>query len=205
MVAKTKTNKKINVVSDEIRSEPLKDEYEIELVRRMIRDHTKEPLRNLIIFNLGINNGIRTNDILKLKISDVWGKEYTTIRESKTGKQREIRLNVANLQEDIKAYVGNRKWNDSTYLFTSYKDPAKPIQTVAVYRMFKRINKVSGGQLPHLTAHSMRRTFGYQYYKKTHDIVTLMKLFNHSKQAITLRYIGIEREEIRNSLRDFEL
>lgn len=205
MVAKTKTNKKINVVSDEIRSEPLKDEYEIELVRRMIRDHTKEPLRNLIIFNLGINNGIRTNDILKLKISDVWGKEYTTIRESKTGKQREIRLNVANLQNDIKEYVGNMKWDDNTYLFRSYKDPNKPIQTVAIYRMFKRINKVSGGQLPHLTAHSMRRTFGYQYYKKTHDIVTLMKLFNHSKQAITLRYIGIEREEIRNSLRDFEL
>ena len=205
MVAKTKTNKKINVVNDEIRSEPLKDEFEIKLVRRMIKKHTKEPLRNLIIFNLGINNGIRTNDILKLKISDVWNKEYTTIRESKTGKQREIRLNVANLQQDIKAYVGNMKWNDDTYLFRSYKDPNKPIQTVAIYRMFKRINKVSGGQLPHLTAHSMRRTFGYQYYKKTHDIVTLMKLFNHSKQAITLRYIGIEREEIRNSLRDFEL
>lgn len=205
MVAKTKTNKKINVVSDEVRSEPLKDEFEIKLVRRMIKQHTKEPLRNLIIFNLGINNGIRTNDILNLKIKDVWNKEYTTIVESKTGKKREIRLNVANLQNDIKTYVGNRKWNDDTYLFTSYKNPSEPIQTIAVYRMFKRINAVSGGQLPHLTAHSMRRTFGYQYYKKTHDIVTLMKLFNHSKQAITLRYIGIEREEIRNSLRDFEL
>lgn len=205
MVAKTKTNKKINVVSDEVRSEPLKDEYEIKLVRRMIKKHTKEPLRNLIIFNLGINNGIRTNDILNLKVKDVWNKEYTTIRESKTGKQREIRLNVANLQQDIKTYVGNRKWNDDTYLFTSYKNPSEPIKTVAVYRMFKRINEVSGNQLPHLTAHSMRRTFGYCYYRQTKDIVTLMKLFNHSKQAITLRYIGIEREEIRNSLRDFEL
>ena len=203
MVAKT--NKKINVVSDEVRSEPLKDEYEIKLVRRMIKQHTKEPLRNLIIFNLGINNGIRTNDMLKLKVSDVWDKDYATIRESKTGKQREIRLNVANLQDDIKAYVGNRKWNDDTYLFTSYKNPSEPIKTVAIYRMFKRINEVSGGQLPHLTAHSMRRTFGYMYYKKTHDIVTLMKLFNHSKQAITLRYIGIEREEIRESLKDFVL
>ena len=205
MVSKTKTNKKITVVSDEVRSEPLKDEFEIDLVRRMIKQHTKEPLRNLIIFNLGINNGIRTNDILKLKVKDVWDKDYATIRESKTGKQREIRLNVANLQNDIKTYVGNMKWDDNTYLFRSYKDPSKPIQTVAVYRMFKRINEVSGNQLPHLTAHSMRRTFGYWYYKQTKDIVTLMKLFNHSKQAITLRYIGIEREEIRNSLRDFEL
>lgn len=196
---------KRKIVNDEVRSEPLKDEFEIDLVRRMIKLHTKEPLRNLIIFNLGINNGIRTNDILKLKVSDVWEKEYTTIRESKTGKQREIRLNVANLQQDIKEYVGSMKWDDNTYLFRSYKNPSEPIQTIAVYRMFKRLNKVSGGQLPHLTAHSMRRTFGYQYYKKTHDIVTLMKLFNHSKQAITLRYIGIEREEIRNSLRDFEL
>lgn len=198
-----KVQKKIK--NAEIKSEPLKEQWQIELVRNLIETRTKEPLRNKIIFNLGINNGLRTGDILNLKIKDVINKDYAQVVEGKTGKRREIRLNVANIKQDIKEYVGKRKWSDDTYLFTSYKDHTKPIETIAVYRMFKRLNKVSGGALPYLTAHSMRRTFGYFYYKQTKDIVTLMKIFNHSNQSITLRYIGIEREEIRESLRDFVL
>lgn len=198
-----KVQKKVK--NAEIKSEPLKEKWQIELVRNLIETRTKEPLRNRIIFNLGINNGLRTGDILNLKIKDVWDKDYAQIIEGKTGKRREIRLDVANIKDDIKEYVGKRKWNDNTYLFTSYKEPNKPIETIAIYRMFKRLNKYSGGALPYLTAHSMRRTFGYWYYKQTKDIVTLMKIFNHSNQSITLRYIGIEREEIRESLRDFVL
>lgn len=198
-----KVQKKVKNV--EIKSEPLKEKWQIDMVRNLIEKHTKEPLRNKLIFNIGINNGLRTGDILNLKIKDVYNKDTAMIVEGKTGKRREIRLDVANIKDDIKEYVGKRKWSDDTYLFTSYKDHTKPIETIAVYRMFKRLNKVSGGQLPYLTAHSMRRTFGYHYYKQTHDIVMLMKIFNHSNQSITLRYIGIEREEMRESLKDFVL
>lgn len=193
------------IESAEVRSEPLKTKYQIKQVRDLIENYTREPLRNKIIFNIGINNGIRTGDIVKLKIKDVYGKDYVRIRESKTGKTRDIRLNVAGIKEDIIKYVGAKKWNDDDYLFTSHKDPRKPISTTAVYRIFKRLNAVSGGQLPHFTAHSMRRTFGYFYYKNTHDIATLMQIFNHSSQSITMRYIGMDREELKKNLKDFVL
>lgn len=193
------------IESAEVRSEPLKTKYQIKQVRDLIENYTREPLRNKIIFNIGINNGIRTGDIVKLKIKDVYGKDYARIRESKTGKTRDIRLNVAGVKEDIIKYVGAKKWNDDDYLFVSHKDPRKPISTTAVYRIFKRLNAVSGGQLPHFTAHSMRRTFGYFYYKNTHDIATLMQIFNHSSQAITMRYIGMDREELKKNLKDFVL
>ena len=193
------------IESAEVRSEPLKTKYQIKQVRDLIKDYTREPLRNLIIFNIGINNGIRTGDIVKLKIKDVYGKDYARIRESKTGKTRDIRLNVAGVKEDIIKYVGAKKWNDDDYLFVSHKDPKSPISTTAVYRIFKRLNAVSGGQLPHFTAHSMRRTFGYFYYKNTHDIATLMQIFNHSSQSITMRYIGMDREELKKNLKDFVL
>ena len=193
------------IESAEVRSEPLKTKYQIKQVRDLIKDYTREPLRNLIIFNIGINNGIRTGDIVKLKIKDVYNKDYARIRESKTGKTRDIRLNVAGVKEDIIKYVGAKKWNDDDYLFVSHKDPKSPISTTAVYRIFKRLNAVSGGQLPHFTAHSMRRTFGYFYYKNTHDIATLMQIFNHSSQSITMRYIGMDREELKKNLKDFVL
>ena len=193
------------IESAEVRSEPLKTKYQIKQVRDLIENYTREPLRNKIIFNIGINNGIRTGDIVKLKIKDVYNKDYARIRESKTGKTRDIRLSVAGVKEDIIKYVGAKKWNDNDYLFVSHKDPRKPISTTAVYRIFKRLNAVSGGQLPHFTAHSMRRTFGYFYYKNTHDIATLMQIFNHSSQSITMRYIGMDREELKKNLKDFVL
>lgn len=183
-------------------SKPLKTKAEIELVRELIKTKTKDPLRNLVIFNLGINNGIRTNDILKLKVSDVLDKDETKIIESKTGKQRKLRLDVANIKDDLKELCKNKQPSD--YVFTSYKNPKQPIQTITVYRLFKRLAS-EHPSLHGLTAHSMRRTFGYQYYKLTKDVVGLMKLFNHSSQAVTLRYIGIEQEELDESLKGFEL
>lgn len=197
--------KRQNNTIAEDRSEPLKSEYKIKQVRDLLENYTREPLRNRIIFNIGINNGLRTGDIVNLKVVDVLGKDRAMIIEGKTGKKREIRLNVAGIKQDIIEYVGKRPYDDDSYLFVSHRNPKEPISTKAVYRIFKRINEVSGGQLPHLTAHSMRRTFGYMYYRKTHDIATLMKIFNHSSQNITLRYIGIDREELRKNLDGFVL
>lgn len=183
-------------------SKPLKTKAEIELVRQLIKTKTKDPLRNLTIFNIGINNGIRTNDILKLKVADVLNKDATTIIESKTGKPRKLRLNVAGIKDDLAELCKNK--NPDDYVFTSYKDPKAPIQTVTVYRLFKRLAS-EHPSLHGLTAHSMRRTFGYCYYQRTKDVVTLMKLFNHASQAVTLRYIGIEQEQLDESLKGFEL
>lgn len=53
--------------------------------------------------------------------------------------------------------------------------------------------------------HTMRKTFGYWYYKQTKDIATLQMILNHSHPEITLRYIGVTDEEIENSLNNFVL
>lgn len=188
-------------------SEPLKAKKQINLVRSLIERNTDYPLRNNLLFDIGINNGIRTIDLLSLKVSDVVDskgnpKSETAIIESKTGKKRTLRFKPK-LQAEIKAYLDKRVFK-SDWLFPSTKQRNKHLTTQAVYRMFKRI---SAGEpsLKGLTAHSMRRTFGYMFYKKHPDVVTLMKLFNHSSQAITLRYIGIEKEDMDKELADFEL
>ena len=79
----------------------------------------------------------------------------------------------------------------------------KPITRTQAYRVLREAGKAFG--IDALGTHTMRKTFGYHYYKKTHDVVTLMRIFNHTSQAVTLHYIGIEEEEIRQSLDDFYL
>ena len=199
MTKKTNTTKKRHIEN----SQPLRTAKEINLVRILIEERTgKNALRNEILFNIGIDNGIRTNDIVQLKANDVLGQDEINIVESKTGKTREIHF-APELKRQIKKYLNERDF-ESEWLFPSYKDHNEHITTQAVYRMFKRIAK-GQPKLDGLTAHTMRRTFGYHYYQQTHDVVTLMKLFNHSSQAITLRYIGIEQEELHNALKDFHL
>ena len=45
--------------------------------------------------------------------------------------------------------------------------------------------------------HTMRKTFGYHAYKNGVSLELLMGIFNHSTQAMTLRYIGITESQKR--------
>lgn len=42
----------------------------------------------------------------------------------------------------------------------------------------------------------MRKTFGYHFYEQYRDVATLMVIFNHSNEHTTLRYIGVEQNNI---------
>ena len=53
--------------------------------------------------------------------------------------------------------------------------------------------------------HTLRKTFGYHAYNNGYDITLIQKLFNHSSPQITLRYIGIEQDEIDYSYNNFIL
>lgn len=44
-----------------------------------------------------------------------------------------------------------------------------------------------------------------EQFVTTHDVATLMKLFNHSSEEITLRYIGITNETLANVYKDIDL
>jgi len=69
---------------------------------------------------------------------------------------------------------------------------------VQAYRILNHSAKSIG--LNEIGTHSMRKSFGYHYYKKTKDIALLMELFNHSSQTVTLRYIGISQDVLNNSI-----
>jgi len=81
------------------------------------------------------------------------------------------------------------------FLFSSRKGNNRPISRVQAYRIINeacRIAKIKGS----IGTHTLRKTFGYWAYKQGIDITLLMRIFNHSSPAITLRYIGITQEEI---------
>lgn len=153
--------------------------------------------RDTLLFLIGINTGLRVNDIVKLKVIDV-KTDIFYIYEGKTNKKREI--NVSMLRDEIDDYIKGK--SDHEYLFKSQKGD-KHITTTQVYRVLVKAGENVGRN--DIGTHTMRKTFGYHHYKQYKDVAILQEIFNHSAPSITRRYIGIRQDEINESLNNFRL
>ena len=78
---------------------------------------------NKISFVMGINNGLRVGDLLKLKVSDVErikSGQTITIREGKTGKENILMVNKA-VHKAIKNFLKEVQPESDEFLFASQK------------------------------------------------------------------------------------
>lgn len=176
--------------------EPIRDRNAIERVEKYLYNRN---LRNRLIFVFGINSGLRVSDILKLDVIDVKNKTHVEILEQKTGKYKKFLIN-SKLQRIINDFVKDAQ--NETPLFVSQK--GFRLERSQVYRMLNDACKAVGIDA-NIGTHTMRKTFGYHHYKQFKDVAMLQKIFNHSSPSITLRYIGIEQDEIDNSYSNFIL
>lgn len=160
----------------------------------------KNAKRNILIFKLGITTGLRISDIIKIKIEDVKGKTEFELIEQKTNKKRKVYLHQ--VLTELTEYL-NILDIDGNWLFPNYWDSSKHITSNQYYKLLQKVAKEL--EIDYLGTHSMRKTFGYWYYKEYKDVATLMTIFNHSSPSITLKYIGITDEEIKNSLKNFSI
>lgn len=175
--------------------EPIRD---IEKVKEI--EQTLNPTYSLI-WKIGTNIGLRVSDILNLDCNIV-GADYVRIFEQKTGKYKKFPVNE-DLKNAIKHYYNNVRAKDNDqHLFLNSK--GNVLNRKQVYRAIVEAVKRVGVNV-NAGTHTMRKTFGYHHYKQFKDIVILQKIFNHSAAHITLRYIGIEQEQIEESYNCFKL
>lgn len=175
--------------------EPIRDRSKIESVKIILK---KQGLRNFILFLLGINSGLRISDILKLKVSDVLNKQYIEIKEQKTNKNKRFPV-TESFRLQLKEYVQDK--SPEEWLFTSQRGD-NAITRVQAYRIINTACQ-KAGITERIGTHTLRKTFGYHFYKKTKDIGLLQNIFNHSAPSVTLRYIGINQDIIDRNLKDF--
>ena len=177
--------------------EPIRDSDTVHAVGKELKAKNE---RDYIMFMVGIYSGLRISDILKLKIKDVKSRNSINIREKKTGKQRMFEINNA-LKRELEKYIADK--DTSEYLIKSKKGCNKPLDRSQAYRILNKVGKQF--KLEAIGTHTLRKTFGYHFYKQTKDIVTLQQIFNHSDPSVTLRYIGIEQEDINIAMKKFKI
>lgn len=177
--------------------EPIKN---INKVQEILKYAKRSNERDYVMLELGFHTGLRISDILKLKVGDIRDKKrnikkYLVLREGKTNKFKRIKLNEE-VRNCLKNYCRGKETYD--YLIKSREHINKPITRQRAYQIIVEMGGMLG--IDGLGCHSLRKTFGYLYYKKTKDIALLQKLFNHSSQFITLRYIGVEQQALDRAL-----
>lgn len=191
---------------------------------------TFEASRNRAIFCVGINSALRVSDIRMLDLKDVFNDDMSFIdvelKEKKTNKNKAFPI-TDTLKKELLDYVSAyflcfyKIWIDEgklSNLTEQEKELVKSvIQTeplfpsekkgylsrVQIYRILNKSAQKIG--LEKIGTHTMRKTFGYWFYKRTKDIALLQKLLNHSSPRETMIYIGLEQEEINNAYKSFGL
>ncbi len=177
--------------------EPIRRLKDIQAISKMLSDSS----RNHLLFIMGINNGLRTGDLLRLKVGDVRYKrigEAIKIMEGKTKKENILVINKT-VHKALHVHLEKVKPEDNEFLFKSRKGD-RPITIQCVNNLIKKWTN-SINLKGNYGAHSLRKTWGYiqrTQYGAGYEVIC--KRFNHSSPAITMRYLGIEDKEVQSIL-----
>jgi len=188
--------------------EPIRSINKINRIKGNLHKH-KNP-RDLLMFTMGINTGLRISDILPLKLGDVKDKkgdprDYIYLTEQKTHKQRKIVLN-SEVKKALQIYfIKSAKYNLDSHLFTSEKDDRnRPLTKVRAWQLINEWCR-EVGILERVGTHTLRKTLGYQMRKSGIAIEVIQEMLGHSSVGVTSRYIGINQEELEKIANEFTL
>jgi site-specific recombinase XerD len=183
----------MNIASDYI-------EFDIALNKgkKLLNDEKKCRIGFLII--LGINVGLRINEILSLKHSDLQDNKLV-IKEKKTGKKREISLNanVLSAYSKLLLKLNNQgvKVNEEDFIFVSQKGTVYRTQSVNVL-----LKKIFNSKTLAISSHSLRKSFSRRVFDNNNQsessLILLSQLLNHESISCTRRYLGLRKETIEN-------
>lgn len=177
--------------------EPIREEKDIKAIRKLLSDNP----RNHLLFVMGINNGLRTGDLLKLRIKDVAGMrpgDSINIMEGKTGKQNILVINKT-VHKVLTQYLTESNLSGDDYLFKSRKGN-HPLTIQAVNAYVKKWTSAINLKRNY-GAHSLRKTWGYfQRINYGVGFEVICKRFNHASPAVTMRYLGITDKEVQSIL-----
>lgn len=182
---------------DRIAVDPIRKLKDIKAISQLTQDNPRDHL----LFIMGINNGLRAGDLIRLKVKDVRYLKVgdtLTIREGKTGKDNVLVVNKT-VFKALRNYLEKVRPADEDHVFSSRKGNSH-IQSQAVSKLIKKWTRAINLK-GRYGAHTLRKTWGYQQ-RTQHGVgfEIICKRYNHSSPAITMRYLGIEDKEVHEVL-----
>jgi len=145
---------------------------------------------------VGINTALRISDLLRLKWNDVYDyvsrrfRSHITLKESKTGKGKKVRLNKQ-VMEALKLYWPHKRGD---FIFANNRKNMLPISRVQAFRIIKSAAKAIKMK-ERISCHSLRKTLGYHAWRTGAAVAVIMDIYNHTDYEVTRRYLGIAQDD----------
>jgi integrase len=157
------------------RTLPIKDKNIIKQIKTYYRN--REMYRELLLFTLAINSGMKLVDLLNLNIKDV-----SVVLRTKSGVEFALSDEVKDL---IKKVAKNRASREPLFI----SKQGNRLSRFGALLLFKEACKDLN---LNYSVDSWRKTFGYHYYKKYNDLTFLQWYFSQRTIQETLDYIDAE-------------
>jgi integrase len=179
--------------------EPIRDRRKIEEMKKKLR--AVNP-RDEVLFTVGINMALRISELLSLTVGDVldangWLVDAIEMPDKKKEVIRRFPLNKS-VKSCLASYLYTRKGaSRSEPLFPSQQgDGLLSLSRWQARKILSAAGKAVG--LNRIGTNSLRKTFAYHVYKDSGgDLGLVQRLLNQSCAESTLKYIGVEPEQIK--------
>ena len=160
-------------------------------IEKIFQDFTNDGIndRDMLIIEVLYSTGIRREELINIKVSDINFENQLIKVKGKRNKERLVPI-LPSLKNSIQKYLSN---NSSKYLFSS-KDGGR-ISKSTVYRIINRyFRKVS--TKAKLSPHVLRHTFATHLLNNGADINSIKEILGHSSLSSTQIYTKIKMPKI---------
>jgi len=156
-------------------------------------------VRDLALFDLGIDSKLRACDLVELRVKDICHGDRLAARamvmQQKT--KRPVQFEITEqTREAVGASIRTKGLRAENFLFPSgHSGKAGHLST----RQYSRIvhywvSELGADPLAYST-HSIRRTKASLIYRRTKNLRAIQLLLGHTKLESTVRYLGIEVDD----------
>lgn len=171
---------------------PIKSKRQINQMKKFLESHST---RDYCLFLLGINTGIKLQELLSLRVHDICNDsgEIADTLSIPHYSNPPIYLNTL-IRKTLEKYLNENSLNDTDYLFRSRKTDV-PITRQQVYRIINAAAKEAGINEP-VGMITLRKTFGYHAYSQGIAISLIQKRLQHASPSETMHFLGLDEHPV---------
>ena len=148
--------------------------------------------RDKLIIEIFYSTGLRREELINIKIQDIFLQEGLIKILGKRSKERLIPI-LPSLSKNLKIFISNN--NNSKYLFETKK--LKKISVSTVYRLINKYFRLVSSKVK-VSPHVLRHTFATHMLNNGADINTIKEILGHSSLSSTQIYTKIKLPKIVN-------
>ena len=156
-------------------------------------------VRDLALFNLAIDSKLRGCDLVSLRVLDVAQSKAVLPRamvmQHKTHRPVQFEI-TEQTRQSVATWIEKAHLDTGQYLFPSRVAKSPHLSTRQYARIVARWVESIGLDASAYGTHTMRRTKATLIYRRTKNLRAVQLLLGHMKLESTVRYLGIEVDDV---------